>query len=173
MNCSLSICISLFLLSFSAGMWLLYKTQKENLGMIFKLAAWFIIVMSLGSMVCCGIHSMKQHCMKEGQCEEKQECAMGKGDCKMGGMGDCKMGMGKGMGECSMGHGRGGCKIIICTGDDECEMSRGCDMEGHDKCEGEGGEGECKEGKMDCCKKGKEKCDMKMEMKKDSVVKKK
>ena len=66
-------------------------------------------------------------------------------------------------------------RMMICDDNDEFEMGEGkcCGMCKDGKGECKEGEGECKEGKMDCCKKGKEKCDMKMEMKMDSVVKKK
>jgi hypothetical protein len=164
MNCSPTICIALLLLSLSAGMFLLYKTQKESLGTFFKVVAWFVIVVSFCSMVCCGLRCMMHGCMKGNKCEEKEKCEMG-----MGG-GDCRMGGG----ECRMGHGNFEKRIIICTeGGEDCEMRKGCSMEGKEKCEGEEGEGECKEGMMEGCKKGKEQCEMKMGMKKDTVVKKK
>ena len=158
MNCSPTIAIALLLLSLSAGMWLLYKTQKENLNAFFKVIAWFVIVASLGSMVCCGLRCA-MHC-----CMQKQECR---------GMEQCDMNMGK----CGMGHGMGmmhgeKCIIICKEGNEECEMGMGECKEGKGECK-EGKE-ECEEGKMDCCKKGeKHECEKKMECKKDSMMKKK
>ena len=154
MNCSPTICIALLLLSLTAGMWLLYKTQKENLNTFFKVVAWFVIVVSFCSMICCTMRSV-MHCAMKQQCKEM-------------GMGGCEMGMGKGM--CMKG---GMEKHMMMMRGGECEMGGSkCCKEGREECEE--GEGECMEGhegKMDGCKKGKEKCDMKMM--KDSVVVKK
>lgn len=151
MNCSPNISIALSLLALTAGVWFLYKTQKENLSILYKVAAWFIIIVTALNMACCGMRCMMQSCMMRQNCYGMEQCQMGMKDCRMG----AAMCM------------KGGMK---CDDDDECEMGSGkCCKEGKGKCEEE--EGECKEGKMDCCKKGKEKCEM--EMKKDSVVIKK
>ena len=154
MNCSPNISIALSLLALTAGVWFLYKTQKENLGILYKVAAWFIIIATLLNMACCGMRCCMRACMMRG------------------GMEQCEMGMG----ECGMGHGGFNKRVMIFRGgEEECEMGGGkCCKEGRGECEeGKGeceeGKGECKEGKMDCCKKGEKKCDMKM----DSVVKKK
>ena len=154
MNCSPTICVALLLLSLSAGMWLLYKSQKENLGTFFKVVAWFVIVVSFCSMICCGLRCVMHGCMRGNECEKMERCEMGAGECTMG------------------MHGGMSKRIMICEDDDKCEMGGGkcCGMCKEGKGECEEGEGEkCKEGKMDCCKKGEKKC----EMKKDSVVIKK
>ena len=149
MNCSPTIAIALLLLSLSAGMWLLYKTQKENLNAFFKVVGWFVIVISLGSMICCGLH-----------------CAL---RCCMAGSGHCYE---RGMGECGPGSfnkrvmiykgGHGGCE----------EGGKGCCKEGKAGCEEA-----CEEGEENCCKSKEagceEKCEEKEEHKKDSVVVKK
>ena len=156
MNCSPNISIALSLLALTAGVWFLYKTQKENLGILYKVAAWFIIIATLLNMACCGMRCCMRACMMR---QGMEQCEMNMGDC----------GMGNGM--CMMGHGGMSNRMMMCKDDDECEMGGGkcCGMCKEGKGEWEKGEGECKEGKMDCCKKGKEKCDMK----KDSVVTKK
>ena len=146
MNCSPTICIALLLLSLSAGMFLLYKAQKENLNTFFKVVAWFIIVSSLCSMICCGLRCVMHGCMRGNECTEMNECGQG-------GFNKRVMIFRGGEGECEMGEGQHCCK----EGKGECEE----------------GEGECKEGEKACCKKDEKKCDMKMEMKMDSVTKKK
>ena len=166
MNCSPTIAIALLLMSLTAGTWFLYKTQKENLSVFFKFVAWFVIVASFLAMICCAMCCAMRCCMRHNECREMERC-------EMGGMGECSMGM----------HGGMNKRIMIMRGgeDGECDSDsyrekggKCCGMckEGKEECEGGEGE-ECKEGKMDCCKKGGDKCDMKMELKKDSVVKKK
>lgn len=163
MNCSPSIAIALLLLALTSGTLLLYKTQKENLSIFFKVIAWFVIVVSLCSMICCTMRCVMHGCMRGQECRE---------------MGNCERGMG--MGECGM-HGGMNKRIVIMNGEGggECEMMKGCCKE---RMECGQGKEECDEGKMDCCKKGgahecemggEKKCDMKMEMKKDTVVVKK
>ncbi|MBI4945098.1 MAG: hypothetical protein HY840_01705 [Bacteroidetes bacterium] len=158
MNCQTTIAIALLLLSLTAGAWLLYKTQKESLGTLFKVIAWFVIAMSLGSMICCGIRSIMN------SCKEKQECNMTE---------QCEM---RGEGECSFGHGGMGMmrshRMMMYGGHEGCGMMKECCQE---KMECNEGKEECEGEKMDCSKMGGEKkCDMKgMGMKKDSVVVKK
>ena len=170
MNCSPTIAIALLLLSLTAGAWLLYKTQKESLGALFKVIAWFVIVISIASMVCCGMRCVFHCCKQNQECGRTEQCEMNKSECNMESE------------HCRMGHRGMGERIIIMKGgeDGECEMmGKGCCK---DKMECKEGKEGCEEGKMDCCKKGgaKEcemgevkKCDMKGMMKKDSVVKKK
>jgi len=168
MNCSPTIAIALLLLSLTAGTWLLYKTQKESLGAIFKIIAWFVIVISIGSMVCCGMRCMMHCCKAKSECSKDEKCEMNKSECNMESE------------HCRMGHRGMGERIIIIKGDEdgECEMGRG---ECRDKMECSEGKEECEGGKMDCskmggdhkCAMGEKKCDMKGMMKKDSVVKKK
>lgn len=146
MNCSPTIAIALLLLSLTGGMFLLYKSQKENLSAFFKVMAWLVIVASLGSLICCGIRCCVRGCIRGEECREMERCE---------GMRGC------GMGEGMMGHGMNK-RVIICTdGDEECSMK------GENGCK-EGMDAECKEKcesgeKKDCCKKGDDKC------KKDSV----
>lgn len=131
MNCSPTIAIALMLLSFTAGMFLLYKTQKEALGMFFKVAAWFVIVVSLGSIICCSIFCGAHGCRKGG-CGKMEQCGPG-GECSK--MDRCEMG----------GGGHFEKRIIICK---EGEM--GCEEEGEAGC--------CKEGKE--CGMDSDKCSM-------------
>lgn len=156
MNCSPVIAIALLLLSLTAGMFLLYKTQKESLGILFKIAGWFIIVVSIACMVHCSIHCVFR-CGK-GNCGGMEQCGPGGGDC---GWQDgkqinkrvmiCKEGGEEcGMGSRGMGHG-------CCQ-----EMMEGCE----DMME------ECEEGEMDCCKMRAE-AEGGMKMEKDTVIVKK
>ena len=169
MNCSPTIAIALLLLSLTGGMFLLYKTRKESLGTFFKIVAWFIIVVSICSMICCSMLCMLRHCKQK--CEKTEKCEMGSGGCENDGE------------ECGMGnHGRFKRIMIFKDADGECQMmgKKGCckeHMEGGEEKEGCGDEKE-----MSCCKKGgahecgmegEKKCDMKTEIKKDSVVVKK
>jgi|ERR1022692_1753777 hypothetical protein len=154
MNCSPVICIALLLLSLTAGMFLLYKTQKENLHTFFKVVAWFVIVASFCSMLCCAMCCAMHCCMMREHCRQAERCEMGMGENEMG----------RGM---MMGHGGMDKRIIIMRGDeDECEMREGKECrEEREECE----EGR---GKEKCCEKDSKKC----EAKKDSikvVVKKK
>ena len=133
MNCSPNISIALSLLALTAGVWFLYKTQKENLSILYKVTAWFIIIATLLNMACCGMRCCMQACMMRQQCEMSMgECGMGNGMSMMGG------GMNKHM--------------MMCKDDDKCEMGgeKCCGMckEGKGECE-EGEAEECKEGKMD------------------------
>ena len=154
MNCLPNISIALSLIALTAGVWFLYKVQKENLSILYKIAAWFIIIATALNLVCCGMRCCMRACMMRQ------------------GMEQCEMNMGNGM--CMMGGGMNQ-RMMMCKDDDDCEMGGGkcCGMCKEGKGECEEGEDDCEEGKMDCCKKGEKKCDMKMEMKMDSVVKKK
>src|ERR1035437_9001203 len=115
MNCSPTIAIALLLLSLTAGVWLLYKTQKENLSAFFKAVAWFVIVISLGSMICCGVRCMFHCCKMKSECNKEEQCGMRGGE--------------EGHGMCRMGHRGMSERIIIMKGDEEGEcgmMSKGC-----------------------------------------------
>src|ERR1051326_4148085 len=106
MNCGPNISIALGLISFVAGVWFLYKVQKENLSILFKVAAWFVIIVALGNMLCCGVRCLHHGCGMERECRMEirgGECEMGMGHCGM--MGGMPM-MGGGM--CRMGGGMGG-----------------------------------------------------------------
>lgn len=158
MNCSPAIAIALLLLSLSAGMLLLYKTKKESLGIFFKTVSWFIIVVSVCSMLCCAMRCIVHRCMKKQGCSEMQNCSMG-------------------MREFGMGHGGMNKRVMIFKGDrGECQhMMSNCCRENME-C-GEGKE-ECMGEEMKCCEKDSvHACAMdakiKSEVKKDTVVAKK
>lgn len=152
MNCSPTIAIALLLLSLTAGTWLLYKTQKENMGGFFKFVSWFVITASFLAMICCAMCCAMRCCMMHRGCGEMERCE-------------------RGMGECGMGGGMNKRIIIMRGGEGECEMEEGCCKEKMKHCEME--EEGCEGEKMECCKGDKDKCEMKMEMKKDTAVKKK
>ncbi len=163
MNCGPNISIALGLISLIAGVWFLYKVQKENLSILFKVAAWFVIIVALGNMLCCGMRCCMHGCGMERECRIEMmrggECEMGMGHCGMGMMGGgmCRIG---GMNQmCMMGGGMNCCGM--CKGE-SCEKG-GMKCEEDEECD------EMKEGK--CCDKDKKECEMKM--KKDSVVIKK
>ena len=162
MNCSLAIAIAVLLLSLTAGMWLLFKTQKENLNMFFTVIAWFVIVTSLGSIVCCTIRCTMYGCRPGGSGCEMGEC----GPNMM-----WQMGPGMGHGMHMMGHPGMQKRVMMFKGDDDDCMMGGCE-EGMESCHGGKGEccmGEkCEGGKCEdhCkdggdCKEGKESCHMK------------
>lgn len=93
MNCLIG--LSLTLIAIVAGMLLLAKTQKENLGNIYKTISYFVIITSFLAFlagVCGGICMM--HCSKGGGCSSteqyhKMKCG-GEGKCSEMGMG-CEM----------------------------------------------------------------------------------
>lgn len=148
MNCSPNISIALSLLALTAGVWFLYKTQKENLSILYKVAAWFIIIVTSLNMACCGMRCMMQSCMMRQNCYGMEQCGKNMNDCRMGGEGMCmKGGMNK--------------RVMICDEDDKCEpgCEKACCMQDEKGCE-PGCEKPC------CAEKG-------MGMEKDSVVKKK
>jgi hypothetical protein len=74
MNCLPTISVAMALLSLTAGMWLLYKSKKEVLGTFFKVVAWFIIVVSMCLIVCCGMRCMMHCCMAKQDCSSMQQC---------------------------------------------------------------------------------------------------
>ena len=139
------ICIATLLLSLTGGMFLLAKAKKDSLGIFYNVVAWFIIVLALGTIFCCGIRCVagracgsghnKEMMRKGGSCKEER---MMQGCC-------CKK-------MCM--------KKMMCEEMEEHEADGKC-MMGKMNMQGE-------EMKMDCCKgKGKKECV------KDSVVIKK
>jgi len=50
--------VGITLLALASGMFLLAKTSKDNLGLIYKIAAWFIIISSIINLGCAGLNSM-------------------------------------------------------------------------------------------------------------------
>ena len=157
--------LSLTLLALVAGMYLLAKTKKEELGNFFRWISYFVIASSLICFACCLCHGLcgawcRSHCPDGGM----EECRGGMGmDCGHGGGmriekhirmgGGCEDRMEReecmGMSGCCKGMGRGKC------GDHE-------EMEMHG----------CKEGGMKNCCKGHEEGEEK-EIKKDTIVIKK
>ncbi len=104
MNCLTG--LSITLIAIVAGMLLLAKTQKDNLGTIYKVISYFVIISGFLALICgacCGVCRLA-HC-GQGGCSSMEKCSMmGEqgmegGCCKMmGGGGRCsKMGMGCGM----------------------------------------------------------------------------
>jgi len=94
MNCLPNISIALLLLSLTAGMWLLYKTKKETLGTLFKVAGWFVVVVSLLAMLCCGLRCIsqcksKKECSGVGQCGSSRGAECGSGYCMKSMRFDC------------------------------------------------------------------------------------
>ncbi len=155
--------IALLLMALTGGMFLLAKTNKDNLGAFYRVVAWAVIVISMLCMLCCACCCMmRRHCMMNG-----------------GGCGN-EMMMQRG---CEMEENCGGGKCVSpiqkqmmirmqCQGMEQgCRMHSSCEKEMG--CEGEAA-GECCKGKKeDCCKmKGEGACIDKVE-KKDSVVVKK
>jgi len=140
---------SFSLLVIVAGMFLLAKTQKDNLSNFFKYVSYFVILVGFlnlfGGTACMLIHKCMKHCAA--QCKEHCE-KPGRG--KHGHMG---MGHGEDMmmeKKMMMMHGHGDC----CRGEEKCmEMEKGCPEAGMMH------EGAC--------------CKEKMIMKKDTVIIKK
>lgn len=144
------IAASMSLLVIIAGMFLLAKTQKENLSNMFKYVSYFVIIVGFLNLFGGGAFFMAKKCMKhcmnqsQGHCGKKDDCCKHKKSKK-----SCSR-----MEMCEEGQGmceEGGSKmcmekrIVINTG----EMGEGCEK---------GCEKPCCKGKM---------------MKKDSVVIKK
>ena len=121
MNCSPTIAIALLLISLSAGIFLLFKAKKESLGMLFKLVAWLIIIVSIGCMVCCGMRCISKCCGKNKECGKEEKCEM-----QMGG------GMHGMHGRCCMMKERSCCE----GKEEECSDSeKSCCASGDDHCE--------------------------------------
>jgi len=52
--------VSITLLALSTGMFLLAKANKDNLGVFYKIVAYFIIVASFLNLACCAMHCAMQ-----------------------------------------------------------------------------------------------------------------
>lgn len=147
MNIYLSIAFTL--LAGVAGMYLLAKTRAEQLGKIFSIFSYLVILVALLSLVCQLGRAACWMACSSGICEPSENCMPGMMMHKrimMHGMsGDCKMNSGcDGMEEC--------CSSEKCgEGMRECRMEcKDMKMGGHGKCcdeMKEGGE-ECGEGMM-------------------------
>jgi hypothetical protein len=136
---------SFSLLVIVAGMFLLAKTQKDNLSSFFKYVSYFVILVGFLNFFGGGACMLAHMCMKHCAAQCKEHCEKGHG--KHGHMKDDMM-MEKRM---MMMHGHGDC----CMGEEKCMgMEQGCPEAGM-KHEGA------------CCK------DKMMMMKKDTVIIKK
>lgn len=82
-----NISIALSLIALASGIWLLYKTQKENLSILYKVVAWVIIVVALLNVICCGIRCICPCDKIQQGCCVKQSCGVMKG-CGMKGKGE-------------------------------------------------------------------------------------
>jgi len=135
-----------------AGMFLLAKSKKEDLGKMFNIVAYGTISLSVlvivfaivGScLMCCMHHNKGYKCESKKECkmkcDDRDKCSMmdqgGKcskgGSCPMSGGGNCMMG---GKGDCGMMGGKGG----------ECSMMGG-KMMGGNCCAGHSGATETRE----------------------------
>src|ERR1035437_9419608 len=66
------ISIAILLLSLTAGTFLLYKTKKEDLGIFYKVVAWFVIVFSMLLIFCCAVC-----CIAHRECRMENNCNQG------------------------------------------------------------------------------------------------
>ena len=66
------ISIAALLLSLTAGTFLLYKTKKEDLGVFYKVVAWFVIVLSMLLIFCCAVC-----CIAARECRMDNGCNQG------------------------------------------------------------------------------------------------
>lgn len=142
-------CISfaLLLIAIAAGMFLLAKTNKDNLGNFFRFVSWFIIVSGLLGVLFCGMTCMFCICCPGMEHEKMMMFRHGPGTCDE-----------------NMQWGERHMMMKKFYDDDECPMmKKNC-------CKGEE-EGNCckEEGeKNGCCDKGN--CDKNMKIKKDTVI---
>lgn len=134
MNCLPNISVALSLLALTAGVFLMYKVQKENLSILYKIAAWFIIILAIGNMACCGMRC------NSGGCGEDRECRKNK-------MHDDER-ESRGLRVKEMNN----CNIWMsgsCEENEECDENATCDKEKEDNCCDKEKEGECKMMKKD------------------------
>jgi hypothetical protein len=110
---TLLISISVSLIALAGGMFLLEKTNKDNLGLFFKVIAYLIIILSLLILACTAIKGSMNHCGKS------HRHLMGYEEF----MDDHIRPMGKCMGSHGMGrHGTcgGGCMESGCMSGNSC-----------------------------------------------------
>ena len=71
--------IAVLLLSLTAGTFLLAKTKKEELGIFYRVVAWFVIVFSILLITCSAIRCIigRPHKMNNGQSEMMRHRMMG------------------------------------------------------------------------------------------------
>ena len=162
--------LALLLLAIAGGMFLLAKTNKDNLGNLFRFVSWFIIVSGFLALFLCGLMCICSMCCHGGGMDRErmmmmhqgmmsnEECGGGEGSCnrqviikKFGNNGDMN---------CPGMH-HGGCKE-----EGKCDLSSGSCCK-----EMKGGNCEMEMKGGNCCKEGNKEC--KMEMKKDTAIIKK
>lgn len=141
LNTMILISFSIALIAIVFGAKLLAQAQKDNLGVLYKYLAWFIIVMGFLVLLCDGARGFLGMCHRgEGRMMNKEY--MMRGDDGMMG-GDCQMMM-----HCHRGfmcHGDGGCDggMMNCRDGGCCPMHDGCN--GMMNCK-DGEKGSCNEG---------------------------
>ena len=153
----LLIATALSLLAITAGMFLLAKTKKEELGNLFKYASYFIITASFLCLICIGARGMRHCCMGGNeQCRMEQKGGRMHSGCP------------------SMMEQKEECNNMMMRMECHERMMKNCCCSKEGMCSEEAEENE-ERGMGKCCKKKKEKCcameKEKMEM--DSVVVKK
>lgn len=113
--------------------------------MLFKVAAWFIIVISLGSLICCSVRCVFHGCGNRDGCERMEQCGIGRYE-------EEEM--------CGRGfHGKFNKRVMICKGEAGRCGSDSYRGEGKACCKDKMGCEEekdgCVEGETKCCDKGK------------------
>ena len=81
--------ISFILIAIVAGMFLLAKTKKEELGLFFKVVSYIVIAVGFAALIClavrcfCGTcHNGSKSCTKSEQCYRSEQCHKGSKKCK-------------------------------------------------------------------------------------------
>lgn len=77
----IGVCFCLALIALVAGTFLLAKVQKDGLGMLYKIIAYKVIILSgLCIVLCIAAHFCHAGCCRggmEGGCERREHCAPG------------------------------------------------------------------------------------------------
>ena len=154
----LLIATALSLLAITAGMFLLAKTKKEELGNFFKYASYFVVTAAFLCLVCISARGARHCCVGKNQ------------ECKMGNKGEGMHGTCPSM----MEQGEGCDKMMMKMECRKSMMKNCCCCSKGGMCAEEAEENEAGEVKK-CCMKKKEKCcDMdKKKTETDSVAEKK
>jgi hypothetical protein len=79
MNSTITVSVGVTLLALAAGMFLLAKAAKDNLSLIYKIAAWFIIIAGILNLGCSALHCMMNMYGKHMHYEMMMEKKMNKG----------------------------------------------------------------------------------------------
>ena len=80
---------AMLLLALTGGMFLLAKSNKDNLGIFYKIVSWFVIVAAMLALVCCTLHCVMGNCaMKDEKCNKEMMMWRG-GNCEDGKMEKC------------------------------------------------------------------------------------